>query len=636
MKKNIVIFIILFSTIYSQSIADLERLANEELDKLRSELQAQTKTSIVESIKENSNQGPVSITSTAAALTTGDFFGYNYFRKDISFFDNIPTPADYKLGPGDEVVISLWGETNFRIPKTIDKNGMIYFNDIGFINISNMSLDSAEKVLIEQLSKIYSTLEDENSSSRMMLSLGKLKSINVYFTGYVESPGINLIHPFSDIYSAIVQAGGINSNGSLREIHLIRDGTIIKKIDFYSFLMDGINNFSSIKLIDGDIIHIPLVKKRVGISGAVIRPGTYELLPSENIKDLLSFASGLKSTSSSTLFFSRNIPVDLRSSDDNAKTTFTVDIKDINNILLNNGDSVSIPEIPAVNTRVEVIGRVKSPGLYPLDSGSLKNILDLAGGFNDPIFRKSILENEIVILRKDETNSYSKEFTVDYESSDTFQVVPGDKIFVYTNTDYNNVFTFTVLGEVEKPGRYPFSKKLTLKDAINRAGGITEFGSINALKATMSFKSFDDMGNESTVVREIGNLTPDFEIVNNMTITILPKTNVIRVVGNVYNPGLIAINNNSVSFKKAVELSGGYKPKTLKRKSYIIRANGEVETIGGLAYGSKRIFSGDQVFIPENLNENERDLFSFATDLSSVISNIAAIILIIDSVSDGD
>ena len=250
MKKNIVIFIILFSTIYSQSIADLERLANEELDKLRSELQAQTKTSIVESIKENSNQGPVSITSTAAALTTGDFFGYNYFRKDISFFDNIPTPADYKLGPGDEVVISLWGETNFRIPKTIDKNGMIYFNDIGFINISNMSLDSAEKVLIEQLSKIYSTLEDENSSSRMMLSLGKLKSINVYFTGYVESPGINLIHPFSDIYSAIVQAGGINSNGSLREIHLIRDGTIIKKIDFYSFLMDGINNFSSIKYLN--------------------------------------------------------------------------------------------------------------------------------------------------------------------------------------------------------------------------------------------------------------------------------------------------------------------------------------------------------------------------------------------------
>ena len=152
----------------------------------------------------------------------------------------------------------------------------------------------------------------------------------------------------------------------------------------------------------------------------------------------------------------------------------------------------------------------------------------------------------------------------------------------------------------------------------------------------MSFKSFDDMGNESTVVREIGNLTPDFEIVNNMTITILPKNNVIRVVGNVYNPGLIAINNNSVSFNKAVELSGGYKPKTLKRKSYIIRANGEVETIGGLAYGSKRIFSGDQVFIPENLNENERDLFSFVTDLSSVISNIAAIILIIDSVSDGD
>jgi len=635
MIKNIIIFLVLISTIYAQAVGDLQRLANEELDRLRSEIQASTRTSIVNTVEQNSNQGPVSITSTAAALVTGDSFGYNFFRKDISFFDNIPTPIDYKLGPGDEVVISLWGETNFRAPKTIDKNGMIYFNDIGFINISNMTLDSAEKVLIEQLSRIYSTLNDKNNSSKMMLSLGQLKSINVYFTGYVESPGINLIHPFSDIYSALVQAGGINSNGTLREVQLIRDGKIIEKIDFYSFFMNGENTFSNIKLIDGDIIHIPLVKKRVSISNSVVRPGTYELLPNENVDHLLNFASGLKSNASTNLIFSRNIPVDLRSSDDNAQTSFVININDIGTISLNDGDTINIPGISSVNSRVQVIGRVKSSGFYPASAGSLKNILDLAGGFNDPIFRKSILENELVILRKDESDSYSKEFIVDYKSSDSFQLVPGDKIFVYANTDYENVFTFTVLGEVEKPGRYPFSNKLTLKDAINRAGGINEFGSMSAIKATISFTSFDDQGGQSTIVREVGNLTPDFEIVNNMTITILPKTNVIRVVGNVYNPGLIAINN-SISFNKAVELSGGYQPKTLKRKSYILRANGEIETVRGLAFGSKRVFSGDSVFIPEDTRERDRDLFSLITDLSAVISNIAAIILIVDSVSDGD
>jgi len=635
MRRNKILFLILFSAIFAQGLGDLQRLANEELDKLRSELQSQTKASIVQSINESTNQGPVSVTSTAASLVTGDFFGYNFFRKNISFFDNIPTPADYILGPGDEVIISLWGETNIRNNKIIDKDGMIYFDDIGFINISNMTLNSAEKVLTEQLSRIYSTLEDKNSSSKMMLTLGKLKSINVYFTGYVESPGINLIHPFSDIYSAIVQAGGINSNGTLREVQLIRDGVIVKTFDFYSFFMDGKNTFSNTKLIDGDIIHIPLVKKRVGISGAVVRPGTYELLPNEDVSDLLNFASNLKSTASTTLFFNRNIPTDLRTSDDNAQTSFSVNINEIDTILLNDGDKISIPGIPAVSSKVEVIGQVKSPGLYPSDSGSLKSVLDLAGGFNDPIFRKSILKDELVILRKDESDSYSKEFIIDYKSSDDFDLVPGDKIFVYANTNYDNTFTFTILGEVEKPGRYPFTKGFTLKDAVERAGGITEFGSINSVSATIVFTSFDSNGNQNTISEDVGNLTPDFEITNNMSIRILPKSNVVRVIGNVYNPGLVAVNN-SVSFKKVVELSGGFKPKTLKRNSYILRANGKIETIGGLAYGSKKLFSGDSVYIPANNRERDRDLFGLIGELSSVISNVAAIILIIDSVSNGD
>jgi len=636
MRRNKILFLILFSTIYSQSLGDLQRIANQELDKLRSELQSETKSSIVESIKESSNQGPVSITSTTASLVTGDFFGYNFFRKDISFFDNIPTPANYRLGPGDEIIISLWGETNIRYNRTIDNEGMIYFDDIGFINISNMTLDTAEKVLIEQLSRIYSTLEDKNSSSKMMLSLGKLKSINVYFTGYVESPGINLIHPFSDIYSAIVQAGGISSNGTLREVQLIRNNKIINTFDFYSFFMEGKNSFSNIKLIDGDIIHIPLVKKRVAISGAVVRPGTFELLVSENVDDLLNFASNLQSNASTTLFFSRDIPANLRSSDDNAQTTFSTSINDVDTISLNDGDEIYIPPITAVSSRVEVIGQVKSQGLYPSDSKSLKDVLNLAGGFNDPIFRKSILENEIVILRKDETDTYSKEFIIDYKSSDTFALVPDDKIFVYANTDYDNTFTFTILGEVEKPGRYPFSKGFTLQDAVERAGGITEFGSINSISAKIAFSSNDANGNLSTVAQDVSNLTPDFEIVNNMTVRILPKSNVVRVIGNVYDPGLIAINKNSVSVKNVVELSGGYKPKTLKRKSYVVRANGRIETLGRFAYGSKKIFAGDTVYIPEDNTSKDRNVLGFIADISSVISNVAAIILIIDSVSNGD
>ena len=250
MRYIITVINLLFTSILAQtSLSDLQRITNAELDKIRSELQSRTEASIVSSKNFSDNPSAVSVTSNAVSIVTGDYFGYNFFQKDISFFDNIPTPSDYRLGPGDELIISLWGETNFRLNKVINKDGMIFFDDIGFINISNQTLKSAESILKKELSKIYSTINDPNNPSQLMLSLGKIKSINIYFTGYVENPGINLIHPFSDIFAAIVQAGGISSNGSLREIHLIRNGEIIQKLDFYSFLMNGANSFSDIKLI---------------------------------------------------------------------------------------------------------------------------------------------------------------------------------------------------------------------------------------------------------------------------------------------------------------------------------------------------------------------------------------------------
>ena len=177
-----------------------------------------------------------SITVEAPEKTPkNNYFGYNYFERDINFFDNIPTPSDFKLGPGDEIVLSLWGETNSRESFLINKEGLIYYESIGFINLSNKTLKEAESILLKELSSIYSTLQDESSQTQLMLELGKLKSINVYFSGQVNNPGVHLIHPFSDIFSAIVQIGGINFDGSLRNIEIIRSNTVVAQIYFYSF-----------------------------------------------------------------------------------------------------------------------------------------------------------------------------------------------------------------------------------------------------------------------------------------------------------------------------------------------------------------------------------------------------------------
>jgi protein involved in polysaccharide export with SLBB domain len=639
MKNIQITFILFLGTVFAQvSMSDIDRLSNQQLDAIKAELQSNTEAAIVESVPVQPIDQPidqssaVSITSTAQAIATGDYFGYNYLRKDISFFDNIPTPADYRLGPGDEIIVSLWGETNFRKNMTINKDGMIFYNNIGFINLSNQTLESAELILTEQLSQIYATLKDENNPTQLMLSLGKLKSINIYFSGHVENPGINLVHPFSDIFSAIIQAGGINDKGSLREVQLIRNDQLLTTVDFYSFFMDGKNTFSNIKLIDGDIIHIPNVKKRVSISGQVNRPSSYELLPGESISDIIIYASGFTSDASSSLILSQITPVAERFSDDNARTKIAINFKNKESIKLNNGDSISVPSISSVDLDVTVFGRVKSPGSYPGVNTTLKNVLDIAGGFDDPIFRKTIREDEITILRQDENQFYSKEIVIAYKNADQFKLQINDKIFVYEDINYGNNFTYRIEGEVFKPGTYPISSdNFTLGQAIGLAGGLTELSSERNITISQEFTTINEAGDIITRLEPVNNASLDFVVGINSVIIATPIENVVKIEGNVYDPGLVTFTKG-FRYPRYIELAGGYKPDTLKRKTYIKRANGNIEKVNGFFLSrGKRVYPGDTIVVPANPDPQDFDITAFISDLSTTLANIAAIFVIADN-----
>ena len=230
-------------------MSDINKLSNSQLDLIKKELQSKTPIS-----DSSAPVAPQSITIKSPSSVSTLYFGYNYFKRDINFFDNVPTPPDFKLGPGDEIILSLWGETNSRENFVINKEGLIYYENIGFLNLYNKTLKQAELVLVEELSRVYSTLKDKDTPTQLMLELGKLKSINVYFSGQVETPGVNLIHPFSDIFLAIVQAGGVKQEGSLRQVQLIRNNKVISTVDFYSFFTDGKNDFSVEGCLEGNIL----------------------------------------------------------------------------------------------------------------------------------------------------------------------------------------------------------------------------------------------------------------------------------------------------------------------------------------------------------------------------------------------
>ena len=632
----------LLSVLWSQvSVSDLNKFSNNQLDLIREELQNNQSKQDGPSLESNMTE--ISVESlNVDKVVESPFFGYDYFEKDISFFDNIPTPLDYRLGPGDEVVLSLWGETNQRKSHLIDKNGMIFFDNIGFVNISNQTIQQAEKLLIEKLSQIYSTLKDKNNPTNLTLELGKIKSINVYFTGEVNNPGINLIHPFSDVFSALVQAGGVDKSGSLRNVSLIRNNKIVEIIDFYSFFTSGKGEFQKVRIIDGDIIHIPTVKKRVEINGEIKKEKSYELLDSDTLSDLIQYAGGLKSTSSNKAVVKNIIPIDKRLSDDIARSGLLINLNQSSNLLLSDGAIVKIIPVADNDFSATIYGRVNFPGEYPIynpmsfakkqisKSINLKELLDLAGGFDDPIFRKSI-DDKIVVLRLDENQFYSKEFNIDYSESENFTIEVNDKIFVYENSNYKKSFSFEIRGEVLRPGSYPFQAGQTLEDAISLAGGINESGSLSSISVSKLFVSFDQSGNIIPNRDVVSNVDLNFSISNNDIITISKRENVIRVSGNVYNPGLISLNKNSVSLSRAIELAGGFKPYSLKKNVYVVRSNGEIEKAKLFRGRAKRVFLGDSVFVPLDPDPQEFDITSFFADLSSTLANIAAILIIADN-----
>ena len=628
MKKYIILIFILSLALLNAQISpnQIRDLSNEQLDLIESEL------SNINKIPSDSNvSSPRSNEVNISASSESDkseYFGYSYFsNRDINFYNNIPTPANYKLGSGDEILISLWGETNLQKNFTINKDGQIFIENIGFLYLANMTINEASNYLVEKLSVIYSTLKDEKNSTQLMVELYKIKSINVYFTGEVKKPGISLIHPFSDLFVALMQGGGLTKNGSLRNVQLIRNNEVIDEVDFYNFFIKGDNNFSDIKMLNGDIIYVPSVNKRIHLAGQVVNEGFFELKEGENFSDLIKFSGGLKPSAAQNFIYDQIIPLNDRTSDDFAIKSEIVTMDNAKKLTLNDGDKITIKMIKDVQTTAEVFGRVKNPGQYP--ANTLGELLVLAGGFDDPIFRKSIVD-EITLIRKDEENFEAEEIKLNYDESKDFQLIPGDKILVYGNSNYSNNFTYSISGQINQPGTYSYYDGLTLDEAIENAGGITKLGNSLGIIVTQEFSSTNDEGKITNTQQLVRNITGDFKIFPDYKIKILSKENVVNVQGNVYNPGVVSYSKRS-NVKSIIDESGGYKPDSIKKEVYLRRANGKILVVGLFKGRFIKAQPGDTIVVPKNPDPQDFDITRFIADLSTTLANIAAILIIVDN-----
>ena len=398
-----------------------------------------------------------------------DIFSSN--RLSFEPNQNLATPEDYVLGPGDELIIDIWGANEVTIKQKISPEGTITITQIGPVSLSGLTIKEAKGKLKSVLSKTYSTLQ--GGSSKIAVTLGEVRTIMVNVLGEVASPGTYRLSSFSTVFNALYRAGGVTDIGSLRQVKIMRGGRDFATVDVYEYIFHGRVD-ADVALKEGDVINVPPYASLISIDGFVKRPMFYELRAGESLSDLISYAGG---------FSDGAWPgeVQVERNDGRTNHIYTVNSGKFSGFGLQDGDAayVSGSEVGLYTNRIEVRGAVYRPGRFELggDIQTVKQLVEHAGGLLPDAFLgraqlmrekedrsmemlsvplKGILEGNVedILLRKNDVLIVSNINTIEPK---------GD---------------FTITGAVVNPGNYQYAEHTTVEDLILQAGGLQEGASL--------------------------------------------------------------------------------------------------------------------------------------------------------------
>ena len=435
----------------------------------RSNLKA-TESSINDSIND-SNETPKK-KSFEASEEEKRLFGFKLFNSDnLSFEPNVNLPASpsYILGPGDELLISVWGNSEATYNTVVDKTGVITIPAVGAIRVGGYKFQEAQKIITARLSSIYSDIQSGNPQTYASITLGNLKSITVNVIGEAFTPGTYVLPATATAFNALYLSGGPNILGSFRDIRVIRDGKVFKTLDVFDYLING-NSEVNCSLSDGDVILIPTYEYRVKIGGETKREGIFEAKKGETLADLLKYAGGFKEDA----YKSR---VELYRK--NAKEYSFVDVDSVllGSLTVQNGDSIYVGAIlNRFSNMVTINGAVFKPGNYQLsDSLSLKTLIERADGLKEDAFQnRGLISRENFDLTR--SSIYFSPRDVASGSAD-ITLQKNDVITIYSIFDLREEQYIEVFGMVNSPGSFLFEEKITLNSAILMANGFRESGS---------------------------------------------------------------------------------------------------------------------------------------------------------------
>lgn len=546
--------------------------------RLREATQEESTTSVLENPQPDSRE----------LAQENQVFGRNIFNTRNLTFEpsvNLATPPNYRLGPGDEVIIDIWGTSQNTIRQQISPDGTINIEKIGPVNLSGMTVSEANEYLKRVLGKTYSGLDAPDGTLEIRLTLGNARTIQINVMGEVVQPGTYALSSFSTVFHALYRAGGVNQIGSLRNVQVTRNGKTVAKVDVYDFIMKG-KTQDDIRLQEGDVIIVPAYEALVQISGNVKRPMKFEMKKNETLATLINYAGGFSADA-----YTRSLRV-VRQNGEEYEINTVKEI-DYSAYPMRNGDVVTAEAIlNRFTNKLEVRGAVYRPGIYQLNGeiNTVRALVNEAKGLmGDAFTNRAVLQRE----REDLTTEI---ISVDVRSimagtSPDIPLQKNDILYIPSIHDLEDRGDVAIFGEVAKPDSYSYSDNMTLEDLIIRAGGLRESASTvrvdvsRRIKDPKSTHSTDSIGQMFTFALKDG-----FVIDGEQGFTLQPYDQVfvrrspgyqaqqnVQVTGEVIFGGTYAMTTTEERLSDLVKKAGGATSKAYLHGAKLIRVANDEE-----------------------------------------------------------
>ena len=391
-------------------------------------------------------------------------FGRDIFNnKELSFEPNmnIATPQNYRLGPGDAVIIDIYGASQKTIQSTVSPDGEVTIEGYGPVNVSGLTVAQAN-------ARLRNTLGSRYRSSRVKLTVGQTKTIMVNVMGEVKAPGTYTLSAFATVFHALYMAGGTNDLGTLRNIKVYRNNRLVTVVDIYDYILNG-KLTGNVRLSDNDVIVVGPYDCLVTVTGKVKRPMIYEMKKNESVNSILKYSGGFTGDA-----YKKSVRVNRKTGREYA--VYNVEEFDFSSFRVDDGDSISVDSIlPRYANTVEVKGAVFRPGMYNLGEqvNSVRTLVEHAEGMTEDAFTNRAVMHRMKKDRTLEVIAVDIAGIMDGKVPD-IPLKENDVLFIPTRQDKIQERTITIRGEVQYPGTYQYADNETIEDFVLQAGGLTD------------------------------------------------------------------------------------------------------------------------------------------------------------------